>query len=72
MKILAQIDTSRDGNDSYIYEVWSLIDVFGVTIGLRIYKWSGWSEQLTTVQEYSLSEMEIDHPEILQRLVDLL
>ena len=72
MKILAQIDTSREGNDDYLHEVWSLVDVFGVTIGLRIYKWSGWAEQLTTAQEYSLSEMEIDHPEILQRLLDWL
>jgi hypothetical protein len=66
------MDTSRDGNDAYLNEVWSLIDVFGVTIGLRIYKWSGWAEQLTAAQEYSLSEMEIDHPEILQRLLNLL
>ena len=72
MKILAQIDTSRDGNDCYIYEVWSLVDVCGATVVLRIHKVSGWSEKEITSEVYHISDMETDHPEILQRLLDLL
>jgi len=72
MKILAQIDTSRDGNDYYHYEVWSLVEVFGSIIGIRVYRYSDWSEQTTSVQEYTMSEMDIDHREILEKLMDLL
>jgi len=71
MKILAQIDTSRDGNNCYHYEVWSLVDLFGGSYVLRPFYGSGYDAQ-PEVEVLTIAEMGIDHPEILQRLLNLL
>lgn len=37
MKIINQIDESREGNDCWIYESWSLVEIFGKKIILHSY-----------------------------------
>jgi len=73
MKILAQIDTSRDPReDSCRNEVWSLVDVFGSTLCIRIYTVHVYGRDHPIVTQYTVPELEGGNPEILQRLLDLL
>ena len=72
MKILAQIDTSRGENGNHINEVWSLFDVFGSKLCIQIISKRIYDNDYRFVYQYTLPEMELDHPEILQQLLDLL
>ena len=47
MKVIATTDLSRTGNDCYIYESVSLIEVFGMYTVIEAQKISGWSETET-------------------------
>ena len=45
MEILSSTNVSRQGNDVYIEESYSLIKQFGVYAVVRIYRVSGWASQ---------------------------
>ena len=45
MRIISTTDTSRDGNDCYIYRSVSLIEQFGIYSVISIQKITGWAER---------------------------
>lgn len=45
MRIISTTDTSRDGNDCYIYSSVSLIEQFGIYSVISIQKITGWAER---------------------------
>lgn len=45
MKILSTTDTSRFGNDCYIYETVNLVEQFGMYAIIMCQKISGWAER---------------------------
>jgi hypothetical protein len=51
MKIIFTTNVSREGNDCYIEESYSLVEQFGVYAVIKFYKVSGWSscEEVTVV-----------------------
>lgn len=43
MKIISTTNVSREGNDCYIEESYSLVEQFGVYAVIKFYKVAGWS-----------------------------
>lgn len=51
MKVISTTNVSREGNDCYIEESYSLVEQFGVYSVIRFYKVTGWSscEEVTVL-----------------------
>lgn len=45
MRVISTTDTSRDGNDCYIYRSVSLVEQFGIYSVIGIQKITGWAER---------------------------
>jgi len=45
MQIISTTDTSREGNDCYIYESVTLVEQFGIYFVISIQKVTGWAER---------------------------
>lgn len=45
MQIISTTDTSREGNDCYIYESVTLVEQFGIYSVISIQKVTGWAER---------------------------
>ena len=43
MKVISTTDVSREGNDCYIEESYSLVEQFGVFAVIQVYRVSGWA-----------------------------
>ena len=43
MNVISTTEVSREGNDCYIEESYSLVEQFGVYAVIRFYKVTGWS-----------------------------
>lgn len=43
MNVISTTNVSREGNDCYIEESYSLVEQFGVYAVIQVYKVSGWS-----------------------------
>ena len=65
MKIIKTKDTSRPGNDCYIYETVSLVEQFGMYAIIHCQKVVGWSEH----QEISVTRTTTD-PEIAKKMFE--
>lgn len=63
MKIIKTKDTSRPGNDCYIYETVSLVEQFGLYAIIHCQKITGWAEH----QEISVTRTTTD-PEIAKKM----
>lgn len=67
MKILAQFDNSREGNDCWLYEQWFKVEIFGRIVYLWARKLNDWNPGPTFL-EVGETSMTLGYPEIKARL----
>ena len=66
--IIASWDNSREGNDCYIEEVWTIEEFFGDYLLRRRIKYTGWCAS-TDEQRYDLKGSESDMQKQVNNLV---
>lgn len=67
MKILAQFDNSREGNDCWLYEEWIKAQIFSEIVYLRIRR-DSYESDVLNISKMQAYEMVHGYPEIKARL----
>lgn len=71
MKVLSELDVSRQGNDCYIYEKWILAEIFGQRYFLHCSKVNGWAGHELEIRSYDY-EYHPDDPDEVKEIFEKL